>query len=135
MKKLFKEKEYVLVGVKADVVMQWPRNNFTEKYRFYYPYQEVMLSQFHSEVTREEDQTTTEPSSSSSLTGIIVVGVVAIIVGVLTFIAVRWLKHKYWRSNPFVTELDEQRSESIEHGTELPSKSQQGVYAPPSDVK
>jgi hypothetical protein len=55
MKKLFRNKEYVLVGVKADVVMQWPKNNFTEKYRFYYPYQEIMLSQFHSDVTREDD--------------------------------------------------------------------------------
>lgn len=125
----------MLVGVKADVVMQWPKNNFTEKYRFYYPYQEIMLSQFHSDVTRENDQTPAEPSSSSSLTGIIIVGVATIIVGVLTFMAIRWLKRKYWRSNPFMTELDEARSESTEHDTELPTKSQQGVYAPPSDVK
>jgi hypothetical protein len=60
MKSLFKGKEYALLIVKAEAVMQWPRNNFTEKYRFYYPYQEVLLSQFHSDVSREDDQTPPE---------------------------------------------------------------------------
>jgi hypothetical protein len=58
--------------------------------------------------------------------------VAVVVVVLLTVLAIRWLKRKYWRSNPFVTQFDEQRSESIENGTELPTKSKQENYAPPT---
>lgn len=115
--------------VKAEVVMRWPRNNFTERYRFYYPYQELLLSQFGADELTEEEAGSPQ---ESSLPGIAFVVVAVVVVGALTLLAIRWLKRKYWRSNPFVTELDEQRSESIENGTELPTKPHQGSYARPS---
>jgi hypothetical protein len=35
----FKQAEYVLVIVKAEVDLEWPSNKQVESYRFYYPYQ------------------------------------------------------------------------------------------------
>jgi hypothetical protein len=51
----------VLFIVKAEVVMRWPKNNFTERYRFYYPYQELLLSQFHVDELTEEKEEAVSP--------------------------------------------------------------------------
>jgi threonine dehydrogenase-like Zn-dependent dehydrogenase len=51
-------------------------------------------------------------------------------VGLLTFMAIRWLKRRYFK-NAFVTEFDEQRSEANE--TELSNKVQSSSnYDPPA---
>lgn len=51
----FDKAEYVLVGVKVEIELMWNANKFNEHYRFYYPYQQLLLSQFSDNLNTEEN--------------------------------------------------------------------------------
>ena len=56
----FKKAEYVLVIVKAEIALRW-NNNVTEDYRFYYPYQEVLLDPKGNKAGARENRDNSSP--------------------------------------------------------------------------
>ena len=75
---LFKDIEYVLITVKAEVTVRWKVDEVVENYRFYYPYQELIVNPV---ISKPVDKDGPHPEEdSSSLVSELLVGLVFVVV-------------------------------------------------------
>lgn len=93
----------MLIIVKAEVVLQWKSNREIEDYRFYYPYQELLLGT----ASKEKEE---EPASSGIIT--ILYGVVVILVVALILLALTKCYRRYYKVPTMLVEEDHNISQS-----------------------
>ena len=79
----FTDVEYVLATVRAEVTMKWP-NQQEEDYRFYYPYQELIINPV---ITGPVTESAVDMEEDSSLVVQLLIALVVVLIAVVVGLA------------------------------------------------
>jgi hypothetical protein len=90
----FRDAEYVLVIVKAELTIKWKTNGQVEEYRFYYPYQELIVNPFIKEP--ETKPTEDKPEESSLIVELLIAILIVVMLAAIFIIGLKFYK-KYYR--------------------------------------
>jgi uncharacterized membrane protein YidH (DUF202 family) len=104
----------VLIGVRAEAYVEWASNKVIEKYRFYYPYQELLLTSTIAD-PQEEAQIDKSKGSSSLLVELLLAVIVILVVALLVVGTTKCVR-RYYKVPRLLNEeeLPEGRSGGVE---------------------